>query len=111
MKIFKSLVQDPDLEWEFIDGSIIRAHQHSTGSSSAENEAIGKSRGGNTTKMGLSQLRGHSSSTEHSNSNSIIFKISKAISSSLNQLHLAMKPFGNAVRLSKTPHSGNLISP
>jgi len=51
MKIFKSLVQNPDLEWEFIDGSIIRAHQHSTGSSSAENEAIGKSRGGNTTKI------------------------------------------------------------
>ena len=51
MKIFKSLAQEPDLEWEFIDGSIIRAHQHSTGASSSENEAIGKSRGGNTTKI------------------------------------------------------------
>jgi transposase len=50
-KIFKSLVQDPDLEWEFIDGSIVRAHQHSTGAASSENEAIGKSRGGNTTKI------------------------------------------------------------
>lgn len=51
MKIFKSLSQEPDLEWEFIDGSIVRAHQHSTGASSTNNEAIGKSRGGNTTKI------------------------------------------------------------
>jgi transposase len=50
-KFFKSLVQDPDLEWEFIDGSIVRAHQHSAGAASSENEAIGKSRGGNTTKI------------------------------------------------------------
>ena len=51
IKIFKDLVQEPDLEWEFIDGSIVRAHQHSTGACSIENEAIGKSRGGNTTKI------------------------------------------------------------
>ncbi len=44
-------MQEPDLEWEFIDGSIVRAHQHSTGACSVENEAIGKSRGGNTTKI------------------------------------------------------------
>lgn len=29
MHIFKALIQDPDLEWEFIDGSIVKAHQHS----------------------------------------------------------------------------------
>lgn len=52
MQIFKALVQEPDLEWEFIDGSIIRAHQHSTGAcGGTENQAIGKSRGGNTTKI------------------------------------------------------------
>lgn len=51
MKIFKYLVQYPDLEWEFIDGSIIRAHQHSSGAVGAENQAIGKSAGGNTTKI------------------------------------------------------------
>lgn len=50
-KIFKALVQDSDLEWEFIDGSIVRAHQHSTGAIGQENQAIGKSRGGNTTKI------------------------------------------------------------
>jgi transposase len=51
MKIFKSCVQEPDLEWEFIDGSIVRAHQHSTGAVSEEPQAIGKSKGGNTTKI------------------------------------------------------------
>ncbi len=49
--IFKCLVDDPDLEWEFIDGSIVRAHQHSAGAIGKENQAIGKSVGGNTTKI------------------------------------------------------------
>jgi len=53
MKFFKGLIQNPDLEWEFIDGSIVRAHQHSTGASSDNPEAIGKSAGGNTTKIHL----------------------------------------------------------
>jgi transposase len=51
MKIFKSLVQDPDLEWEFLDGSYVRAHQHSAGAANKETQAIGLSRGGNTTKI------------------------------------------------------------
>lgn len=51
MDIFKSLVIDPDLEWEFIDGSIVKAHQHSTGAASEEDQAIGKSVAGNTTKI------------------------------------------------------------
>lgn len=51
MRIFKDLVQEPDLEWEFIDGSIIKAHQHSAGASSSEIQAIGKSVAGNTTKI------------------------------------------------------------
>ena len=51
MHIFKALIQDPDLEWEFIDGSIIRAHQHGAGAATTENQAIGRSVGGNTTKI------------------------------------------------------------
>jgi transposase len=51
MLIFKALVNDPDLEWEFIDGSIVKAHQHSAGAASDENQAIGKSVAGNTTKI------------------------------------------------------------
>lgn len=51
MQIFKALIQEPDLEWEFIDASFVRAHQHSAGAASENNEAIGKSCGGNTTKI------------------------------------------------------------
>ena len=50
MTLFKALIQEPDLECEFIDGSIVKAHQHSA-AASEENQAIGKSRGGNTTKI------------------------------------------------------------
>ncbi len=39
------------MEWEFIDGSIVKAHQHSSGAASTNNEAIGKSVAGNTTKI------------------------------------------------------------
>ncbi len=51
MKIFQSLVDEPDLEWEFIDGSIVKAHQHSAGAASPEDQGIGESRGGKTTKI------------------------------------------------------------
>jgi transposase len=51
MNIFKSLVDKPDLEWQFIDGSIVKAHQHSAGAASTEEQAIGKSVAGNTTKI------------------------------------------------------------
>ena len=53
LNIFNTLVQNPDLEWEFIDASYIKAHQHSSGASSEGDEAIGLSRGGNTTKIHL----------------------------------------------------------
>ena len=36
-----------------IDGSYIRAHQHSSGARHGENRAIGSSRGGSTTKIHL----------------------------------------------------------
>ena len=51
LRIFKSLVQDPDREWTFIDGSIVKAHQHSAGASGQKNQEIGDSRGGKTTKI------------------------------------------------------------
>ena len=51
MMIFKMLVHEPDLEWEFIDGSIVKAHQHSAGAASHEEQGIGKSVAGNTTKI------------------------------------------------------------
>ena len=51
MNIFSSLIIDPDLEWEFIDGSIVKAHQHSSGAPYGQERAIGKSVAGNTTKI------------------------------------------------------------
>jgi transposase len=52
-RIFKSLIIDPDCEWEFIDGSYVKAHQHSAGAAGKKPQAIGKSRAGNTTKIHL----------------------------------------------------------
>uniref|UniRef100_UPI00093B159A IS5 family transposase n=1 Tax=Xenorhabdus eapokensis TaxID=1873482 RepID=UPI00093B159A len=51
--LFKLLSENTDTEWLFIDGSIVRAHQHSSGAVSPEDEAIGKSRGGRSTKIHL----------------------------------------------------------
>jgi len=51
MGIFNELVVEPDLEWAFIDGSIVKAHQHSSGAASGQESAIGKSVAGNTTKI------------------------------------------------------------
>ena len=53
LSIFKTLVVDPDMEWVFLDGSYVRAHQHSAGAATQSAEAIGKSRGGKTTKIHL----------------------------------------------------------
>ncbi|MEO6917818.1 MAG: IS5 family transposase, partial [Collimonas sp.] len=51
--IFKALVVEPDVEWVFIDGSYVKAHQHSAGAASEDGEGIGKSRAGNTSKIHL----------------------------------------------------------
>ncbi|PHM61132.1 IS5 family transposase [Xenorhabdus ishibashii] len=51
--IFKWLSGFADREWLFIDGSIVRAHQHSAGAASDDDEAIGKSCGGRSTKIHL----------------------------------------------------------
>ena len=53
LNLFKKVIKDPDLEWEFIDSSIVRAHQHSSGVSHRKDSAIGKSRGGLTSKIHL----------------------------------------------------------
>lgn len=53
MNTFNRLVEDPDIEWLFIDGSYIKAHQDSTGAATDDAEAIGKSRAGHTSKIHL----------------------------------------------------------
>ncbi len=54
--VFQSIMeklQDPDLEVLLLDSTVIRAHQHAAGAkgSSAEAEALGRSRGGFSTKI------------------------------------------------------------
>jgi len=51
--LFKDLSKDTDSEWLFVDGSVIRAHQHSSGAVSDKDESIGKSKGGLSTKIHL----------------------------------------------------------
>ncbi|WP_253306581.1 IS5 family transposase [unidentified bacterial endosymbiont] len=53
LRIFKAVVQDPDLEWVFMDGSYVKAHQHSAGAAGKDCEAIGISRAGRTSKIHL----------------------------------------------------------
>jgi len=51
LNLFHILSENSDPEWQFIDGSIIRAHQHSAGAAGPQEQAIGKSVGGNSTKI------------------------------------------------------------
>lgn len=52
-RIFFKLRGVLDKEWVFIDRSYIRAHQHASGARHGKDRAIGKSRGGATTKTYL----------------------------------------------------------
>ena len=49
--IFFKLRGEIDTEWVFADGSDVRAHQHASGARIGEERAIGRSRGGATTKI------------------------------------------------------------
>ncbi len=51
MAIFKAISEDCDHEWSFIDGTIVKAHQHSAGARKECEAAIGKSVAGKTTKI------------------------------------------------------------
>lgn len=54
--VFKLLARDPDLEWMFIDGSVVRAHQHASGAAKISQEsdhAIGRSVAGLSSKIHL----------------------------------------------------------
>lgn len=53
LSVFNALLEEPDFEWAFIDGTYVKAHQHSAGAASGQPEAIGKSRAGHTSKIHL----------------------------------------------------------
>ena len=51
-RIFEALSDDADFEYVIVDGTIVRVHQHGTGArQGTHNQAIGRSRGGLTTKI------------------------------------------------------------
>lgn len=52
-EIFKFLSRLNDAQWLFIDGSIVKTHQDGANVKAAKEQAIGKSRGGNSTKIHL----------------------------------------------------------
>lgn len=54
-----------DAEWQAFDATIIRAHQHSAGARGHKDEAIGRSKGGRTTKV-------HALTDAHGNPTKII---------------------------------------
>lgn len=43
--------REPDVEWQALDATIVRVHQHAAGASGGGDEAIGRSKGGLTTKI------------------------------------------------------------
>ncbi|MFY7852320.1 MAG: IS5 family transposase [Brevundimonas sp.] len=52
-RIFEAMSDDPDFEYLIIDSTIVRAHQHAAGAEKggSEDQAIGRSRGGLSTKI------------------------------------------------------------
>ena len=50
-RILEAVSDDPDLEYLMVDGSIVRVHQHGAAKKDQTNEAMGKSRGGLSTKI------------------------------------------------------------
>jgi Transposase DDE domain len=51
LKLLSSVLDVPDLEYLMVDGSIIRVHQHGAAKKSIKKKAVGKSRGGSSTKI------------------------------------------------------------
>jgi len=51
-RVFACLSDEPDFEYALIDGTIVTAHQKASGArGGTQNQAIGRSRGGLTTKI------------------------------------------------------------
>ncbi|HEY8158458.1 MAG TPA: IS5 family transposase [Methylobacter sp.] len=50
-QLFEAIADDPDLKYLMVDESIVRVHQHGAAKKQHHEEAIGKSRGGLSTKI------------------------------------------------------------
>ena len=51
VQIFKASQKEPDLEWLQLDGTLVKAHQHSTGYPDIDKRKMGKTVGGNNSKI------------------------------------------------------------
>ena len=51
MSIFQNLIVEPDMEWKTIDGSVVKAHQNACGARKEAESGIGKTAGGNSSKI------------------------------------------------------------
>ena len=58
-RIFAAMSDDPDFEYLIVDSTIVRAHQHASGAKKGgpEDQAVGRSRGGLSTKIHMA-MRG-----------------------------------------------------
>src|ERR1043166_5355860 len=54
-RLFEAMSDDPDFEYLIVDSTIVRAHQHASGAKKggAEDQALGRPRGGLRTKIHL----------------------------------------------------------
>ncbi|MFD0391617.1 IS5 family transposase [Tistrella bauzanensis] len=51
VRLFEACSDDPDMEYAMVDATIVKVHRHGQGAKGTQNQAIGKSRGGMTTKI------------------------------------------------------------
>ncbi|MCB9059995.1 MAG: IS5 family transposase [Halobacteriovoraceae bacterium] len=90
--IFLKLVVEPDMEWKIIDGSVVKAHQHACGARKDAESGIGKTAGGNSSKIHM---------VVDSHANPIDFEITEG------QVHdIKMAP----ELIERTPHSTYTIA-
>jgi len=50
-RMFDAVSDDPDMEYAMIDATIVKVHRHGQGAKGTQSQAIGKSKGGWTTKI------------------------------------------------------------
>ncbi len=57
-RLFEPMSDDPDFEYLIVDSILVRAHQHAAGAQKggAEDQALGQSRGGLSTKIQMAAL-------------------------------------------------------
>jgi transposase len=50
-RLFQACSDEPDFEYAIVDATIVQVHRHGQGAKGTQNQAIGRSKGGMTTKI------------------------------------------------------------